>query len=167
MARRSKRNPVVNFVKSVASHKKNKIVDTLLTYVAPAVGSYVAIHTVGRMAHHFVAKRWPAYANHASFGVKLAAAATVYYVSDKVKFMKERREAILAGMGVALVESLVRLMLPGMAWAIDGPAPASRIAPHSGPDDLEGDDDLLAPTNDDELNDEDLGGLGGGLVDVN
>lgn len=159
MSRRSKRNPVVGFVKQVAAHKKNKVVSTLLTYVAPAIGAYAATHVVGRVAQAVAAKRWPAQARFVGFGAKLATAGLVYYASDKISFMKQHREAILAGVGVALFESLVRLMLPGMAFAIDGPAVGQLGAYQDAADEGANDADP-DPTDADDLDD-----LGGGIFD--
>ena len=157
MPRRNKRNPVVNFVKKVAAHKKNRFVAIALEYVAPAVGAYAVTHTVGRMAASVAAKRWPAHAHYVGLGAKLATAGLVYYASDKVGFMKARREAILAGVGIALFESLVRLMLPGMTFVLDAPTNVVKT--------------VTDGMGDDELNDaaddfDDLGDEGGGIFDV-
>lgn len=153
MARRSKKNPIVGYVKAAAAHRKHPIVVGLFQYVAPALGGYVAVHTVGRIARGLAAKRWPQYATYVACGTKLATAGLIYYASGKVAFMKQHREAILAGVGVAIFESLLRNLLPGMAWAIDGPAPPAQLA--AGDDD---DDELNDADATDGLDDDDLGG---------
>lgn len=117
----------VNFVKKVAAHRSHPVVGMLLQYVAPAVGGYATVQVVGRIARGVVGKRWPGYAAHAAIGAKLATAATLYYATGAVQSLKKHREAILAGAGIALFETLVKALLPGMGWLIDAPAAQSAI----------------------------------------
>ena len=137
----SKKKPLgaVRFIKKVAAHKNSPVVAMLLQYVAPAVGGYAAVQVVGRIARGVVAKRWPAYGTHAAIGAKLATAGLLYYATDHIGSLKRHREAILAGAGVALFETLVRALLPGMGWLIDAPqAPQLDTGEVEGEVDFEG-----------------------------
>ena len=44
-----------------------------------------------------------------------------------VDIVKKHREAILAGAGIALFETLIKALLPGMGWLIDAPAAQSQL----------------------------------------
>ena len=117
----------IRFVKKVAEHRKSPIVAAILQYVAPAIGGYAAVQLTGRIAKGFVAKRWPAYSTHAAIGAKLAASGLLYYATDYFGSLKKHREAILAGAGIALFETLIKALLPGMGWLIDAPAAQSQL----------------------------------------
>ena len=125
----SKKKPLgaVRFIKKVAEHRKSPIVAALLEYVGPAIGGYAAVQLTGRIAKGFVAKRWPAYGAHAGVAAKLATAGLLYYATDHFSSLKRHREAILAGAGIALFETLIKALLPGMGWLIDAPATQSQL----------------------------------------
>lgn len=103
----------------------------LLHSVGPGIGSYAATRLTGRLARNTIGAKFPAYARHIGAGGSLLAFVAAIYAAKKVKALKRYETPILIGGGLALIQTIIQLYLPGLSWLFDGPvqAPVALPAP--------------------------------------
>ncbi len=127
-AKRRRKNPsltsnVSDFVSS------SEVGQDIIHSIGPGVGSYAAIRLAGRLARATVGQKFPAYSKHIGAGGSLMAFLASYYAIKKVRALKRYEMPILVGGGVALIQTLIQLYLPGLAWLLEGPAIPMALAP--------------------------------------
>jgi hypothetical protein len=148
----AKKSGLVSFVKkakrlkteSSSFMKKNPpIVTDVFTYIVPAAGAYVATRMIGRAARTFLGGKFPKTLPFAAPAASLATFGMIWYFAHKVDFTKKYHNQLMIGAGIAVIQSLVQSVLPGMNWLFDSapiislPPTNKVVAPTDGFDDLE------------------------------
>jgi hypothetical protein len=123
-----KKSGLVTFVKKANKLKSESksflsknppIVTDVFQYVLPAAGAYVATRLVGRASRTFLGAKFPKIAPFAAPLGSLVAFGAIWYAAHKVSYTKRYHNQLMIGSGIALIQSLVQSVMPGLGWLFD------------------------------------------------
>lgn len=141
---------LVNNAREIASYKKNPVVAPLMemavVYIAPAVAGYAVTRVAGRMVKSFVEPRFPKLATLSAVLANAATFGTLWYASSKVKSLSNYQAGLLAGSGVALAQTVINALLPGLGRIIFDQPPVFVAPTSAGDTDFDEPMDDEAPT---------------------
>ena len=154
---RKKRSALAGLVKNVrevASYKSNPVVAPLMEmatiYVAPALAGYAVTRVAGRMVRSFVEPKFPKLATFSAVLANAAAFGALWYASSKVKSLSNYQAGLLAGSGVALAQTIINALLPGLGRVIFDQPPVFVSPTGDFSDEEVNDEDPSESTTDDE-----------------
>jgi hypothetical protein len=130
---------LANFVtrkRSSAKPKKNAlsfasqsaIGKELTSQILPGVGGYAVARLVGRIVRTIISKKFPALAKHGAVGGNILGLLAAWYGAGKIKQLRSAQTAITVGSGIAVIQSIIQVYLPGLAWIFDAQETAAAPA---------------------------------------
>lgn len=148
---------LVRNAREISSFKGNKILAPLwnmtTTYVAPAVVGYATTRVVGRLVRNLVAPRFPKLAGASNIAASVGTLFGLWYLTSKVKSLSNYQAGVLAGSGIAAVQSLISALMPKLGAAVFD-APVSTGAAYVDSDEEGGGDDMEEPMSDEAPSEE-------------
>ncbi len=91
----------------------------IISFVAPAAGGYVVTRIANRAARTYVPLKFPRLGRHAGPLASLVALGGAYLACKKIKQLTDHETAILAGVIIAVVQSIIQSYMPGLLWMFD------------------------------------------------
>jgi hypothetical protein len=116
-----------------ASSKNPPFWSSAFFYVAPAIGGYAVTRLAGRAARTYLAPRWPQARRFLPVAGSVLAGGALFAAVSYVGALKKYRVQVMAGVGVALAQSLLLAVAPQFGWLFDmgGSRPALPVAPQA------------------------------------
>lgn len=103
--------------------KASRVYSDVLTYVAPAAVGYTASRVAGRLARNTLGAKFPKFNKPIQVLANAGTLAALWYTASKVKSLNKYKSGLIAGAGVATVQSLVEFIFPKLLWLFDAVSP--------------------------------------------
>lgn len=129
-----KKKGLVSFVKKFTGRKnpegglfKSDILESAITYVAPAATGYIVTRSAGRLATNTIGRKIKSEngLKMLKLGSNAAAFVLLWILAENVQRLRKYKSGVIAGSGIAAIQTFIELVLPKFAWLFD----SQRLAP--------------------------------------
>lgn len=155
MARKKKGalGAMIKNAKELSSFRSNKTLAPLwnltTTYIAPAVAGYATTRIVGKLVRNYVEPKYPKFGAASNIAASVGTLFGLWYLTSKVKSLSNYQAGVLAGSGIAAIQSLLTAIMPSLAAAVfDAPAAQATGADYVDSEEEGGGDDVESPMSD-------------------
>lgn len=119
--RKARRNP--DDAPASSSSRALQPLGEVMHFVLPAFGGFAATRFATRAAATQIATRWPAWAKHSGAIASVGSFFAAWGLSHRVKMLRDYSEPLTIGAGLAAMQSLIQLYIPGLAWVVSDATP--------------------------------------------
>jgi hypothetical protein len=123
LVRRYRKNKKRQERSNPAPRRNPPLVAEVLEFVGPGFAAFAATRFATQIASTQIAKRWPSMATHAGAAASVGSFLAAWFLGNKVKLVEKYQSAIIAGSGIAALQSIIQLYFPKLGWIVSDATP--------------------------------------------